>query len=86
MSGQKGRFTGRSVDQAALAVNSKYPLDTLPLIADALLCIAKNLEMNQMLGASSRADVGAAMLLEMLAYTIDDTHTQIEGLYQRKSS
>lgn len=71
----------RHIEKSLLVVNPEHPLDTLPFIRDALSCIGAFLQHEPALNNTARAEVGAGLILDLLAYAIDDVQEALEEQY-----
>lgn len=73
----------KRIEQSPLIVDRENPLDTLPLISDALICMATFFQLEPTLDKSAKVEVGAGLILDLLAYAIEDVQEALEDCYRK---
>ena len=71
----------RHIEKSLFVVDPDSPLDTLPFISDALICMATFFQLQPSLDKTARAEIGAGLLLDLLAYAVDDVQDALEEKY-----
>ncbi len=71
----------RHIEKSLLVVDREHPLDTLPFISDVLFCMGAFLQLEPALDKTAKAEVGAGLILDLLAYAIEDVQAALENKY-----
>jgi len=71
----------RQIEKSLLVVDREHPLDTLPFISDVLLCMGAFFQLDPALDKTDKAEVGAGLILDLLAYAIEDVQGALETKY-----
>lgn len=76
----------RKIDNSMIAVNHEQPLDTLPLISDALAFMGTFFTLNSSSSKNPRADSGACVILDFLSAAIDDVQDALDVKYREQKT
>ena len=79
------KHQSRKINNSLIAVNHDQPLDTLPLISDALVFMGTFFSLNPSSSKNPRADVGASVILDFLSAAIDDVQDALDVKFRKQN-
>ena len=75
--------TPRAINKSLVIVEPENPLETLPFISDVLIFMGACLQQQPGLNSYDRTETGAGIMLDLLAYAIDDVQVALEEKERR---
>lgn len=79
------KHSPRKIDNTLLAVDQEHPLETLPLISDALVFMGTFFVLNPSSSRNPRADAVAGVILDFLSAAIDDVQDALVNKYMKQN-